>query len=356
MDQYTDSVDLNSLLKNAAGNPLIWNRFLTELITQLKCDSSMLLVTDLFKREKSHFLFSTNIPQTYQTQYENKLNKLDCFNYFISKNPQHVFCNQTLETSYFEEIENSFIAVNDQKHRFGISIPCTHNHSLNLLVNRKKVFNTEEIQLITQVLQNIVQPLKQAIHAEQHHKINTQLLHYIGDHFDGFIIVDRQLNILFSDTLYVSIIGHLDCVKISEGRFSMKNPAIEQQLLSLIESKQTIASIHNQCHSCKITLIPISSLDNLYQWECYKDGFILTFTHDKEKNPTIKRLTEIYHLSKCEAMCAMHFMQTPSIPEIATGTYRSQETVRNHIKHTMQKMDVHNQAELMKKLITLAAL
>ncbi|NOR80520.1 MAG: hypothetical protein GQ529_06750 [Methyloprofundus sp.] len=49
-------------------------------------------------------------------------------------------------------------------------------------------------------------------------------------------------------------------------------------------------------------------------------------------------------------------MKTPSIHDVATKTYRSQETVRNHIKHTMQKMDVHNQAELMKKLITLAAL
>jgi len=41
---------------------------------------------------------------------------------------------------------------------------------------------------------------------------------------------------------------------------------------------------------------------------------------------------------------------------LAYNTFRSQNTVRNHIKHIMIKMDVHNQAELMKKLITLASL
>ncbi|MDD1622268.1 MAG: LuxR C-terminal-related transcriptional regulator, partial [Methylococcaceae bacterium] len=162
-------------------------------------------------------------------------------------------------------------------------------------------------------------------------------------------------NIIFSDPIFTSIISQLDCVKISGSHFGMKNPAMEQQLLSLIENNRG-AKIPNHCHACQIMLTPISSLKNLYQWECYKDGFILSFTHDKEKNPAIDRLTEIYHLSQCEAVCALNFMHTPSIPDIAANTYRSQETVRNHIKHAMQKMEVHSQAELMKKLITLASL
>ena len=94
--------------------------------------------------------------------------------------------------------------------------------------------------------------------------------------------------------------------------------------------------------------IPISSLDHLYQWECYKDGFILTFTHENKKNITIDRLEEIYQLSQCEAVGALHFMKTPSIHDIAINTYRSQETIRNHIKHIMQKMDVDSFAELVR--------
>jgi hypothetical protein len=356
MDQIAEDLDLNSILANAPGNPLIWNRFLTELTRQLNCDSSALLVTDLIERENTHFLFSNHISQEYQEQYENTLNRLDIFNYFISKNPYHVFYNQTLKDAYIEEANSDFISPCGQNYRFGVSIPCNHNYSLNLLVNRKEAFNDEEQQRITQVLQSIISSLDEAIHAEQRHKINSQLLHYIGGHFDGYIIVDHELNILFSDPVYTSIISQLDCVTISENRFGMKAPAIEQRLLSLIKNNEEATSIHNQCHSCQITLIPISTLKNLYKWECFKDGFILTFTHDKEKNPAINRLTEIYHLSRCEAVCALHFMKTPSIPVVATNTCRSQETVRNHIKHTMQKMDVHSQAELMKKLITLAAL
>ena len=356
MNQHPDGIDLCSLLANAPGNHLIWNKFLTELIRQLNCDSSALLVTDRVEREYTHFLFSANIPQDYQKHYENNLNKQDAFNHFISKHPLQIFCNQTLEDIDTEEVGSNFTAPCDQNYRFGVSIPCNHIHSLSLLINRKAAFNAKERQQVSRVLQTIIPSLKEALHAEQRHKINSQLVHYIGDHFDGYIIVDSNLNMLFSDPVYTSIISQLDCVKISGNRFGMKNPVMEQQLFSFMETNEKVASIHNQCPSCQITLIPISSLKNLYHWECYREGFILTFTHDKEKNPILDRLTEIYNLSRCEAVCALHFMKTASIPDVATNTYRSQETVRNHLKHTMQKMDVHTQAELMKQLITLAAL
>lgn len=166
MNQISDDKDLNSLLTNTPGNPLIWNRFLTELTKELNCDSSALLVTDLIERKNTHILFSANIAQEYQEQYLNEFNRLDTFNYFISKNPQHVFCNQTLEDAYIEEVESNFISPSDQKYRFGVSIPCNHKHSLSLLVNRKDAFNDEEQQRITLVLQTLLPSLEEAIHAE----------------------------------------------------------------------------------------------------------------------------------------------------------------------------------------------
>ncbi len=356
MARYTDGIDLNAILANAPGNSVIWNRFLAELTRQLGCNSSALLMTDLVDRKNTRFLFSSNITQAYQEQYESEYNRQDNFNFFISKNPKHIFYNQSVKDAYNEEGESNFLPSCERKYRFGVAIPCTNHHSLNLIVNRNKAFTDQERQQTIRILQVLIPSLEEAIHEEQRLKINSQLLHYIGNHFDGFIIVDRELNILFYDPVYISIISQLDCVEITGSRFNMKNPVFERRLLSSLKKSEEVTSIHNQCHSCQITLIPISSLKNLYQWECYKDGFILTFTHNKEHNPIINRLTDIYHLSKCEAVCALHFMKTPSISDVATNTYRSQETVRNHIKHTMQKMEVHNQAELMKKLITLAAL
>lgn len=356
MNQSSDGIYLNSILANAPGHPLIWNRFLNELARQLDSDSSALLITDLIDSKNTRFLFSAHIQNEYQAQYENTLNKLDIFNYFISKNPLQVFYNKNLKDDYIEELKDGFTPPNGQIYRFGVSIPCNHYHGLSLFVNRKSAFEVEEQQRVTQVLQDIIPALDEAMHAEQRHKISSQLFNYIGGHFDGYIIVDHKLNIIFSDPIFTSIINQMDCVEISGNRFGMKTPAIERRLLSLIENSQSSTTIYNQCNSCHITLIPISDLKNLYPWECHKDGYILTFTHEKEKNPAVDRLIEIYHLSRCEAVCALHFMKTPSIPDIATNTYRSQETVRNHIKHTMQKMEVHSQAELMKKLITLAAL
>jgi len=356
MDQVVNNINLNSILDNAPGNPLLWKRFLTELTLLLNCDSSALLVTDLNKPENTHFLFSANISERYQQLYENVLNRLDTFNYFISKSPKTVFCNQNLQSVKLKDIPNDFLSPCDQNYRLGVSIPCNQNHSLNLIVNRNASFGGKELEQLTEIINSLIPILEKAMHDEQRHKINSQLLHYMGDHFDGYIIIDDQLNILFSDPVYTSIIGQLDCVIISESRINMKNPAIEQKLLTLIKNKQQASSIHNQCDSCQITLLPISMLENLYKWECYKDAYILTFTHNTEVNPTLNRLIEIYQLSRCEAVCALHFMKTPSIPDVATQTYRSLATVRNHIKHTMQKMDVHSQAELMKKLITLAAL
>lgn len=362
MDQTVNSIDLTSLLVNAPGNALIWQRFLAELNQQLNFDSSALLITNLVNPENSQFLFTESIPLTYQEQYQKGLNKLDGFNCFISKKPKHIFCNQRFEDSYFAdnyfaEIDSNFTPPLEQKYRFGVSIPCNHSHALNLLLNSKKAFSDEQQQRTIRTLETIIPALEEAMHGEQRYKINSQLPHYISDHYDGYIIVDHQLNILFSDSLYTPILDQLECMKISENQIQIQNPALKQQLFSLIEnSNKQVSSIYNQCQSCQITLITINTLENLYQWECYKDGFILAFTHDKAKDPSISRLIEIHQLSRCEAICALHFMKTPSIADVAKNTFRSQNTVRNHIKHVMQKMDVHSQAELMKKLITLASL
>jgi hypothetical protein len=175
------------------------------------------------------------------------------------------------------------------------------------------------------------------------------------DHFDGYVIVNRSFNLLFSDAVYSLIIDGFNSVSISGQYIEFSNPTVKQQISSLMEDND-IASIINQCDGYRITIIPVSCLDNLYDWECIKDGYILALTHYKETNVVLDRLINVHKLSKCEASYALDFIQTPSIAEIAENNYRSQDTIRNHIKHIMQKMEVHNQAALMKKLITLSAL
>ena len=356
MNLLAEKTELTSLLLNASGNIFVWQRFLEQLAMRLNCDSSALLVTDLAQPENTRFLFKANISKEHQERYETKLNRLDTFNHFISKNPLKVFCNQNLKDSHGNKIEDRVIQAERQNYRFGLSIPFNHSHSFSLLVYRKKMFNDLELHQVTNYLKSIIPFLETAIYEEQRLKINSQLFNYTGVHFDGYIIVDRELNILFSNPDHPSFVCQLDCLNVSENLLDIQNPAIEQRLEWLIKNDDQNITTHNQCHSCQITLIRMSSLENLYPWECHKDGFVFMFAHDYNQNAIINRLEDIFRLSRCEAVCALNFMNTPSINDIATSTQRSKETIRNHIKRTMQKMKVHRQAELMKKLITVAAI
>ncbi len=356
MDQIAESLELDLILTNVPGKPLLWKRFLTELTRLLNCDSSFLLISDLSERGNTIFFSSAFISEEYQQQYENKLNKLDAFNYFVCKKPLTVFCNHSTDSDEINTGDADFTAPEGQCYRFGVSIHCHQNYSLCLFVNRLQAFDEREKRQAERVIQTLLPSLEEAFFEEQRYKIESQLIYYFDNHFDSYVIIDKDLTVLFTDPVYSYMITQLDCVEINENRFIIKKTAVKQRLLSLIKRGNKVASIHSQCQNCQITLIPIAILKNLYHWECYKNGFIITFTHNKNNNRSLARLTEIYQLSHCEAACALDFMRTPSIQEVATNTFRSQETIRNHIKRTMQKMDVHNQAELMKKLLTLASL
>lgn len=356
MNLSAEQTELTSLLLNASGNVFVWQRFLEQLAVRLNCESAALLVTDLAQPENTRFLFNTNVSKEHQELFETELSDLDAFNQFISKNPLKVFCNQDLKDSHDEIFEGKFLRAEGQDFRFGLSIPFSQSHSFSLLVNRKRMFNDLELHQFTRYLKSIMPSLETAIYEDQRLKINSQLFNYTCVPFDGYIIVDRKLNVLFSNPDFPVFTCPLDCLDVSENRLSINNSEVEKLLASMFENDDQNISIHNQCHSCQITLIRMSSLENLYPWECHKDGFIFMWSHDYKQNPVIDRLEDIFRLSRCEAVCAFNFMNTPSIGDIATSTYRSKETIRNHIKRTMQKMGVHSQAELMKKLITLAAL
>ncbi|WP_221900267.1 hypothetical protein [Bathymodiolus platifrons methanotrophic gill symbiont] len=155
MPQLADVIDLKSILDTASGNDLVWNRFLTELTRQLDCDSSVLLVTDQVKRKNTHFLFSVNIPPEYQEKYENELNRLDSFNYFLSKNSKTVHYSQTLVDTACTKTDASFKPLAGQKYQFGLSIPCNNNHSLNLILSRELAFSDAEQQQFSKILQSL---------------------------------------------------------------------------------------------------------------------------------------------------------------------------------------------------------
>ncbi len=356
MDQFPYGFGLINLLREAPGNPVIWEKFLAQLTKKLNCESSFLLINHLINRDKTHFLFHFNISDKQLKCYNEYDNQLNAFNFFIGKNPHQVFCNQNV-------IDSDFIKFTDEKplfstelqYRFGLSIPCNH-YFISLHINRDQPFTKQELQNNTQLLQDIISPLEEAIHAEQQQKIHSQLIHHSYQPFDGYLIVDQQLNIVLANPVYKLIFTVLDCIECYKNQLIINDTNLKSALLAKLASPAGQFETLNHCSNCRIGLLPVKVLDNLYSWECFKDDFILTFASSKYRNSTVSRLMNVHKLSRSEALCALHFLNTPSIVDIAEKTCRSQNTVRNHIKRIMHKMDVHNQAALMKKLIALASL
>lgn len=348
--------NISALLAQVAGNPLLWEHVLLRLAEQLQCDNCVLLVTDMVEREKTRFLYCANISADYREKYEQNLNRLDIFNYFISKNPRHVFCNQNLPKSYQYEVETHAKQHGKRNYRIGFAIPWNHHYSLNVILARETPFSETEQENYCQLLLPLLPKLEQAIFAEQQQKIQSQLLLFLDDHCDGYLIVDSQLQVIYKDPVYVSYISNLPGIMIYNNQLNLSSLELQHKLQQLVLNHEDKIALNDHVSHCRINVISIQTLENLYHWECYNNAHIIAFTRLNNSNPALERLTLIYELSHCEAECALQFMHNPSIPELALNSYRSKATVRNHLKHIMHKMDVHNQAALMKKLLSLNSL
>ncbi len=350
--------DLFLLLKQAPGNPAIWNRFLSELNRQLKTDFACLFISHFSStKTDTHNLYSDHVTKDLlTTDQPDSIKANSSFNQFLSQNHYRVCFSQPKD--FFDSSQSSSLTSAIEPNRFhaGLSIPCHNQFSLCLMLSRNQPFQQKEQLTIKALLNRLSPHLELAIHQEQRLKIKHQLFHLLNRPFDAFIILDQYFKILFLDPIERTILKKMACLEITRQSFDIKNPALKKKLTTLFQNSEDIQSFRAPCYFFQITCIPVQRLNNLYHWECFNEGFILVFFHDKNQNDNLERLKTIYRLSNSEAICALHFIETPSVNVIAENTFRSSETVRNHLKHIMQKMAVHTQAELMKKLISLIIL
>jgi DNA-binding CsgD family transcriptional regulator len=358
MDNLKNPVQLTDILSKAPGNPNLWELFLAQLTKEVNCASGAMLITDKINSENTQYLYHYNVTPSHKERYEKKFNVIDTFNFYISQHPFTVFCNQTVNASHVNtEVESNFMIPNGCAFRFGLSIPYNNRYSLNLYFYRSTAFTEQELYQFDQLLQFFIQQLQKALLAEQRHNISSQIANQTCGQITDYIIVDRSLKLLFHDPVFSSIIANLDCVCITDDHLEVLPKNNGQCLMSQLDGlSDEIMSVTEQCSSCNINLIPTNILDNLYAWEFQEDAIILAVTNETEENTLLTRLIKLHKLTKCEAICALHFIENPSIPDIANDTNRSQDTVRNHLKRIMQKLDVHSQAALMKKLIAMASL
>jgi hypothetical protein len=348
---------INDILTKAPYNPVLWHLFLAELTSLMQCDSGFLSIADLGRHGGFHHLYRYNVTPEQQSCFERNFRKDHSFEANIAKQPHQVLCSTMLNGSHCRDNFGIEPYATEEHCRFGVSLPLNSRYAHCLVLNGNHPAAEPELHASVHRLQALVPSLKDALQKEQWLSLYSQITLLTGKHVTAYIIVDRALNVLFSYPVFNRIIADMDCVEIRGKRLTFLNKTTEQRVLALMtETGCDAMTTQSQSASCTITVIPARTLDNLYGWEFYKKGVALTFTSNHENSPTLVRLMALYNLTKCEALCALHFIATPSILDIATDSHRSTETVRNHIKSIMKKLDVHNQGALMKKLLTIAAL
>jgi DNA-binding CsgD family transcriptional regulator len=339
-------------LSKAPGNPVLWHLFLAELAEAMQCDSGFLSIVDLDRGGGVHHLYCYNVAPEQQRCFERNVRKTGSFDANVAKHPYRIFCSNRLSGT----LRSGGGTVREYC-RFGVSIPLNRRYAYCMYLNSSRPAAEPELHACVHRLQALVPLLQNALCKEQWLSLYSQITLLTGKHVAACLIVDRALNVLFSDPVFNRIIADMDCVEIRDKRLAFLNKTTGQRVLALMAGIgcDTVMT-QNQCVSHAITVIPAHVLDNLYAWEFYKKGVVLTFTRCHENNPTLLRLIALYKLTKFEALCALQFIAKPSISAIAADSNRSTETVRNHIKSIMQKLDVHNQGALMKKLLAIAAL
>ncbi|MFZ2313503.1 MAG: LuxR C-terminal-related transcriptional regulator [Methylobacter sp.] len=348
---------IEEILSKAPGNPVLWQLFLADLAGAMQCDSGFLSIADLGRDGGVHHLYHYNVEPEGHLCFERNFRNPGSFDASVAKQPYRVFCSNTLNATFRHDNGSTETDVAGEHYRFGVSLPLNKRYAYCLYLNSSRTFAESELQGCVNQLEALVPPLQHALQKEQWLSLYSQITLLTGKHVAAYIIVDRALKVLFSDPVFNRIIADMDCVEIRGKHLAFLNKNTEQRVLEMMAGIgcDTVTT-QNQCDSCAITVIPARTLDNLYAWEFYKKGVALTFTNGHENNPTLVRLMTLHSLTSCEAMCALHFIATPSISHIADSCHRSSATVRNHIKSIMQKLDVHNQGALMKKLLAIAAL
>ncbi|MGZ8927918.1 MAG: helix-turn-helix transcriptional regulator [Methylobacter sp.] len=347
---------IKEILSKAPANPGLWQLFLAELADALQCDGCFLAIADLGNGGGVHNLYRYNMLQE-QHCFESNLLSQESFVSSVAKHPYRVFSSAAPAGSLDRNEGSPANITAEEQCRFGVAIPLNSRYAYCLVLTHSHPAPEPDLEAGVHQLQGWVPLLRSALQKEQWFSLYSQITLLTGRHVAAYIIVDRDLNVLFSDPVFNRIIGNMDCVEIRSKRLAFFNKITEERILALMSGMGCDSvTMQNRCASYDIMVIPARALDNLYTWEFYKKGVALTFTGSQENNPTLLRLMGLYNLTKGEALCALHFIATPSIPDIAAGTHRSTETVRNHIKSIMQKLGVHNQGALMKKLLAIAAL
>jgi hypothetical protein len=232
--------------------------------------TSALAIADLGDGSGIHHLYRYNTPQEQYCFDRNLLNQ-GSFISSVVGHPYRVFCSHT-PAGTSSPNDGSLVNFTVEYHcRFGVAIPLNNRYTYCLILTNSHCASEPDLQVGVHQLHGWVPLLQSALQKEQWFSLYSQITLLTGRHVAAYIIVDRALNILFSDPVFNRIIWDMDCVEIWGKRLAFFNKNTEERILELMSGMGCDSvTMQNRCASYDIMVIPARAMDNLYAWEFYK--------------------------------------------------------------------------------------
>lgn len=349
--------NLRDLIAQLPSSPTLWNTLLREAVWATECTSGVLLITDLRNGGNNHSEHVHNVPLAHKQLYESHFNAIDRFNEMLALQPDRVMCTDRLPVERCnEEVEGDFMSPLGYGHRLGVSIACNQRYSINLYLNRDAAFSEAEQARGGALLGGLVQPLRAALEAERRQAFARALFLESGmlDDFVGFAIVDGARRVLHREQGFALAIEGLAELGLQNGRLCIGDASLEAIFCRMLGGgcSETVALADGE-QAFELLMLPSRLLNGLLPWERPVEGVLLALYGLERRRFVSGRFRSVYGLTPAETELVINFARKPDLNQLSVSMHRSRETLRNHLKRAMHKLDIHSQAELVRVVTAL---
>lgn len=349
--------NLRDLIAQLPSSPTLWNTLLREAVWATECASGVLLITDLRNGGNNHSEHVHNVPLEHKQIYESHFNAIDRFNEMLALQPDTVMCTDQLPMERCnEEVEGDFMAPLGYGHRLGVSIACNQRYSINLYLNRDAAFSEAEQVRGSALLGGLVKPLRAALEAERRQAFARALFLESGmlDDFVGFAIVDQSRRVMHKEQAFGLAVEGLPELELRGGRLTFQATDLEASYHKTLRGRGSeTVHLSNGEQAFELLMLPSRMLTGLLPWERPVEGVLLALYGLERRRFVTSRFRSVYGLTPAETELVINFARKPDLNRLSQSMHRSRETLRNHLKRAMAKLDIHSQAELVRVVTAL---
>lgn len=350
-----------------------WPAFLRELVTCSESRSARLLVMN---PEATRVISSIklNIDDNYHRQYvEHYVNTCPWRPELRRKPPGrlystylHFSCRQPefCRSEFF----NDWASPQDIHH--GVCGTIFHNsgRSVQLLVQRTRDqghYSEAETDFFNNLIPHLQHSFLLGAQVTDGQARAEAIAQAAGGEALPFVLLDLSLHLTYCNPNTEALITAEPGLTIINGQLRISDDLRNQRLQRLLR-ECLAASATRSFHAAGGTIAvprPCGSALQLLVKPVHPDipiladettGYVAVYLYNPQAEIHLdgEKLSRLYSLSEAETRVAMAMVVTPDLPAVAKQCGISLHTVRSHLKAIFAKTDTHNQAGLMKRLLT----